>query len=465
MLFKSRLDADIQSTQELIVFCHALERVLLPLPKSYEDAQDVARSEFSLTGQLVFEAHDIPGHEGSPVRIHKAAWEGISPTLPSVTVKPASISSPAPVARPRPPETLSSGSRRISSQKRMSMTGPPPTTRLSGVPTTLAPAARIVERQSLSARKSPFLTSSAQFPSMPAYKEPGPSSYKSSPPSRQSPATTPAPAAIEELEDDEEEVRLLSPKKKNTRPRILSDYGLEQAEESDEASEDAPKAGAESGDEEEEFDQLEDADFTLSVGPSGRSQPRTSKASRASSASIVELDGPPAGWAEKTERSPSVRQLDGTLSPPEPKVKMEKIEPKLERAPSRSQGIADSRAPAESHSTASQSQSQPQLAGKSDESFLIMIEYADDPDSRSLFKTRARHTVSKVLMQACRTFELQAYYHSARLVLVVEEEDVDTGEVAFRRKHTCGRHETMGEAGAEPDARFLVEIAEEDEDA
>ena len=36
MLFKSRLDADIQSTQELIVFCHALERVLLPLPKSYE---------------------------------------------------------------------------------------------------------------------------------------------------------------------------------------------------------------------------------------------------------------------------------------------------------------------------------------------------------------------------------------------------------------------------------------------
>ena len=36
MLFKSRLDADIQSTQELIVFCHVQERVLLPLPKSYE---------------------------------------------------------------------------------------------------------------------------------------------------------------------------------------------------------------------------------------------------------------------------------------------------------------------------------------------------------------------------------------------------------------------------------------------
>ena len=69
-------------------------------------------------------------------------------------------------------------------------------------------------------------------------------------------------------------------------------------------------------------------------------------------------------------------------------------------------------------------QSQP----KSDESFLIMIEYADDPDSRTLFKTRARHAVSKVLMQACRTFGLEAYYRSARLVLVVEEEN-DEGEV------------------------------------
>lgn len=279
--------------------------------ETFQDAQDVARSEFSLTGRLIFEANDIPGHEGSPVRIHKAAWEGISAILPSVTVKLATTASPAPAARPRPPETLSSGSRRISSQKRMSMTGPPPT-RLSSLPTTLAPAARIVDRQSLSARKSPFPTSSSQFPSMPAYKEPGPSSYKSSPPSRQSLATTPAPAAIEELDNDEEEVRLLSPKKKNTRPRILSDYGVEQAEETDEASEGAPKAGVES--DEEEFDQLDDADFTVSAGPSGRSQPRSSKASRTSSASIVELDGPPAGWTEKVERSPSVRQLDGTRS-------------------------------------------------------------------------------------------------------------------------------------------------------
>ena len=229
-------------------------------------------------------------------------------------VKLANSSSPVGVARPRPSEALSSGSRRLSSQKRMSMVGPPPI-RLSGGSSTLAPAARIVERQSLSARKSPFPTSSPQFPSMQGYKEPGPSSYKSSPPSRQSPVPspvpTPAPAPIGELDDDEEEMRLLSPKKKNTRPRIMSDYGVDQAAETDEAPENERRMSAESGAYEEEFDRLDDAEFVTSVGPAGRSQPRTSKASRTSSASIVELDGPPAGWTDKVERAHPVRQLDG----------------------------------------------------------------------------------------------------------------------------------------------------------
>ncbi len=462
----------------------------------------MARSEFSLTGELIFETHDIPGYEGSPIRIHKAAWAGISPTLPTVTVKPAThTSSPAAVARPRPPETLSSGSRRISAQKRMSMTGPP-LTRLSATATAnmLAPAARIVERQSLSARKSPFPTTSPQFPgAMPAYKEPGPSSYKSSPPSRQAPAATPDAAAIEELDDDhddhdEEDVRLLSQKKKkNTRPRILSDYGFEE-EAAEMMTVDEPlKADESASGDEDEFDQLDDADFTVSAGPSTRSQPRASKGSRTSGASIVELDGRPAGWADKAERTHFVRQLDGACCfacvceyvcvcadgsaapPPEPKVKVkaEKIEPKLERAPSGSQGrgrllshpstsLADRAVSTRTDSFPAESQ--PGAAKSADESFLVMIEYAENPDSRSLFKTRARHTVSKVLMQACRTFELQAYYHSARLVLVAEQVDEETGEVEYRRKHTCGRHETMGEAGAEPDARFLVEIVEDEED-
>lgn len=48
-----------------------------------------------------------------------------------------------------------------------------------------------------------------------------------------------------------------------------------------------------------------------------------------------------------------------------------------------------------------------------------MIEYNDDPESRSLFKTRGRHMVSKVLMQACRTFGLEDYYSRYRINVFV----------------------------------------------
>ncbi|TBU41219.1 hypothetical protein BD309DRAFT_1002612 [Dichomitus squalens] len=433
MLFKSRIDAEDRSTQELIIFCHAHERVLLPLPKTYEEAQQVARNEFSLSGELVFETDDLHGFEGTLVRIHQAAWKGISPVIRSVTVKVANASSPATAGPPRPSESLSSGSRRLSSQKRMSVGGSAPIPR-SGAPSTLAPAPRIVERQSVSARKTPVPTS---LPKVSPHKDASP---RGSPPSRHSAVPTPPPAKTDELQDDEEdEVRIVSPRKKSARPRVMSDYGVDQTE-TDELLDDTRNWKASGSD--EEFDQLEDADFA-SAGPSMRSQTRPSKAPRTSGGSIVELDGPPAGWTDKAEGSSRARQLDAPRPEP-PRVKTEKKEIKLEPALSRSE---------EPRPT----QSQP----KSDESFLIMIEYADDAESRTLFKTRARHAVSKVLMQACRTFGLEAYYRSARLVLVVEEENGE-GEVVYRRQYACAKDETMGEAGAEPNARFLVEIVDDE---
>lgn len=53
--------------------------------------------------------------------------------------------------------------------------------------------------------------------------------------------------------------------------------------------------------------------------------------------------------------------------------------------------------------------------------------------------------------------------NSAQLVLLVEEEDED-GELTFQRRYACGRDETMVEAGAEPNARFIVEIEYDDDD-
>ncbi|KAJ3006565.1 hypothetical protein NUW54_g3888 [Trametes sanguinea] len=132
----------------------------------------------------------------------------------------------------------------------------------------------------------------------------------------------------------------------------------------------------------------------------------------------------------------SQAETDGTRADqqPSPKIKVEKVQGKA--APAHPEAIATT-----------------QSQGTSDESFLVMIEYDKKPDSPSLFKTRGRHMVSKVLMQACRTFEIEEFYDKARLVLLV-----DDGEQVYRS--VCRRNATMAEAGAEPDARFIVEIDE-----
>lgn len=52
---------------------------------------------------------------------------------------------------------------------------------------------------------------------------------------------------------------------------------------------------------------------------------------------------------------------------------------------------------------------------------------------------------------------------SARLVLIVEEPDED-GEIVFQRRYVCDREGTMGEAGAEPNSKFIVEIEYEHEE-
>ncbi|KAJ8468788.1 hypothetical protein ONZ51_g9429 [Trametes cubensis] len=122
--------------------------------------------------------------------------------------------------------------------------------------------------------------------------------------------------------------------------------------------------------------------------------------------------------------------------------------------------IKTEKVPVKAAKQSSQSQSEEvpssQPQGRSDESFLIMIEYEKDPEGRSLFKTRGRHMVSKVLMQACRTFGIEQQYDNARLVLLVEDEDDVYRSV-------CNRSDTMAQAGAEPNARFVVEIADQDD--
>ena len=118
-----------------------------------------------------------------------------------VSVKLSTVQAAIPVARPRPSEALGSGSRRMSSQKRMSVVGATPLRLANGSVISAVPA---VERQSLSARKAPVLSTSPRPSSIiSSYKEPGPSVVRS-PPSARNIATPPPTSKIEELDEEEE---------------------------------------------------------------------------------------------------------------------------------------------------------------------------------------------------------------------------------------------------------------------
>ncbi|EMD32998.1 hypothetical protein CERSUDRAFT_77046 [Gelatoporia subvermispora B] len=92
------------------------------------------------------------------------------------------------------------------------------------------------------------------------------------------------------------------------------------------------------------------------------------------------------------------------------------------------------------------------------ESFLVQIHYsgaaAAGEDEQLLFKTRGRHVVGKVLLQACRTFGIEDLYDRAQLQLVC---DADQGEDEPEIL-PCPRHETMARVGATPGSRFLLVI-------
>ncbi|KAI0351961.1 hypothetical protein OH77DRAFT_827251 [Trametes cingulata] len=475
MLFQSSLNPDIKSTQDLIVLCHEQERVLVPLPKTYEDAQKCARDVFSLAGDVTFETSSLRGSVDVRVRIHSTAWEGVSPILDTVLVK----SQDGPVALPRRSEVLSSTSRRLSSQKR-AVAGPSAVPiRLSSVAAPRSPAG---VHHTSSAKKAPVVASSSRTDSSTASvgssssKKPHASTSKATqkaPQADHAPARSPAkatappktPEESEKDDEDEENIRIVSPTKKRVnRPRILSDYGLQPEEHADDGAVDASNSDASV---EEEYDELEDTEFISAAPPAAKAPSSSSAQTRATSAvkppstvrsangngSLVQLDALPEARPVKEER-----QREAS-----PKVKIEKMQaPKSTPTPaSQSQGehLPHCSNAHRSDELLDTAPSQSQGSGKSDESFVIMIEYNDDPESRSLFKTRGRHMVSKVLMQACRTFGLAEYYDSARLVLLVEDEE--EGQVY---RSVCNRNDTMAQAGAEPNARFVVEIQEGEED-
>ncbi|KAH9922118.1 uncharacterized protein B0H18DRAFT_1185968 [Fomitopsis serialis] len=95
-----------------------------------------------------------------------------------------------------------------------------------------------------------------------------------------------------------------------------------------------------------------------------------------------------------------------------------------------------------------------------DERFVVIIEYDDgsDEETQTMFKTRGRHTVSKVLMQACRTFGIEELYDKTQLVLAIDTEE--DGEIVEHR-FMCPKDETMANVGAVAESRFIVQVEDD----
>ncbi|CDO69433.1 hypothetical protein BN946_scf184791.g28 [Trametes cinnabarina] len=428
MLFQSHIYPDVKSTQELVVFRYEQERVLVPLPKTYEDAQNCVKDIFNIQGDVAFETADLHGSIGAPVRIHNAAWQGISSVLHSVSVvKPTngpehSLPVIVGVAASPPP--------RISAQKRANISLNAGPSRLATV-AAKSPASASVKK-AFSKPPSPrtnAATGGSQpavaivSPRVPTVKAPKPKPKRAPSPPPAAVVKTPEPSDDEE----EQETRILSPTKKRVqRPRVLSDYGVDEPEISDEPAEE--QAESEHGEAEE--DELDDTEYASAAAPPAKQAPPPSSSKGRAPAKFK-----PASSAKSTKVSTA--ELDDMHSElrQSPRVKIEKGQ------------VAQTSQSQSEEVTTSQTQ------GQSDESFLVMINYEKSPDGPSLFKTRGRHMVSKVLMQACRTFDIEQYYDRARLVLLV-----DDGDEVYRSE--CRRNVTMAEAGAEADARFVVEIDE-----
>ncbi|KAI0827765.1 hypothetical protein BC628DRAFT_1317873 [Trametes gibbosa] len=456
MLFRSAVHDDHKSSQDLIVLCHAEERVLIPLPKSYEDAQSRAMDVFQLEGNIVFETNELPGLAGLPVRIHGTAWEGISPVLSCVTVQVVAAEASVAISA----EAVGNSTHHISTQKRVGgsttrpIRGPslasnsngsephytarniPPAASSSRVvaPTVTPPN---IGGSSMSRGKTVQSTPKTSLP-LNNLKALSNASGSTKPPAPAKPppyAQTPEPHSDEE--EEEEATRIISPTKKRvTRPRILSDQ-------EDEPEDTISARRSDAAEEEEESDELEDAEY-ISAAPPVAKTPSSSHSIQGPALSTVKLP------ASSRSGSRPLVQLDPLPSTKRPLDSGSSPKVKLEKA------LSKPVTPLSQETAPSQSQ------GKSDESFVIMIEYNEDPESRSLFKTRGRHMVSKVLMQACRTFGIEDYYDSARLVLLFEIED--GGETVVYRS-VCNNDETMAQSGAERDARFVVEIVDGDDNA
>ncbi|PCH35664.1 hypothetical protein WOLCODRAFT_166401 [Wolfiporia cocos MD-104 SS10] len=410
----------VRSTEHLVVLCHGHDRVLVPLPATYEDVIRLARAEFRLADEheLRLFTRDLSGSvERQDVRITAQAWLIIRHVLPAIYVE---IFNPA--AAP--------------SAGRTSMAPAQVVTHEMGavLPSSVVPAAmRRLSRMSLGVPKLASPSASISRTSISHHK---------------SGSDDDDEGRMPFIDDEaEEEVRIGSKGKRNIeRSRVLSD-----AEEEDEADGDEEEQQVEAEDDarmEEDEDELmgsvREEESTRATPPQKQLEEEIGNRSLPSSASKPPYSAREPRRSSMAHQRSSPRQSN--LTPI--KVKQENLS--TSTTPSRSKPKSESNPPA---ATPRKSEAKPE-----NDRLLVTVHLPSAPggDDTMLFKTRGRHPVSKVLLQACRTFKIEDMYKRARLVMIMEADDQHGGYVEHHIP--CAPDDTMARAGAQEDSFFIIEI-------
>ncbi|KAL6305100.1 hypothetical protein BKA93DRAFT_779941 [Sparassis latifolia] len=410
MLFQSSYDPTLKSTQQLIVFCHADQRCLLPLPQSFEDALEIVRDEFGLKGVLQLETQDLSGWDGQRVKIHGGAWKGIAELLRSVSVREVKND----MSESVPQGHIISRLSKASASRRLSSRVISPKSVGSNVQQQLTPSSSVSSR---GGRNSP-VPRGHEGDNAESGDEPDSAAEKG----RRSPTHVSS-----DEENVDEDMDKAVPKDEEGDVENYPDAPQGEAA-------DIPQPHAE---EERELTPLRVEHVSRVFQREDRAAPSRSRSSVSSQSRPQEkpLKSSAEGVKDKAENV-KVKAEDARVKA---KVKTEKVSVALAQAQSQSQ-----------------SESQSQDGPSADDRFLISVGYGDGEES--LFKTRGRHLVSKVLMQACRTSGIEHLYNRAHMVLIVEtEEDGETMEHRF----LCSNEDTMARAGAESRSRFVIHIDED----
>ncbi|KAF9807925.1 hypothetical protein IEO21_08020 [Rhodonia placenta] len=470
MLFTSVIDPTVKSSQQLIIVRYGMTRILVPLSESYEEMQAVAAREFGLVGRLDLFTDQIQGSASEKIKIHEDAWKGISPLLGSISV-----------------ENVNANARR-SSAGRQSLLPSRVVVHEAGaaLPAEVVSTNRRVSRLSFAAAPSGSASAKAALPPSGVFN---PASVNAS--LSHAPAEEEANASYvtniddEEEEDELEEELMLSSPKKSRRPRVYSD----DEEEHDEAKEEPEEEPDEVKEEPEETQKyglvkerspsVEFADSYVSEPLAARDERRVSPVHEPELKASRERQPPPPSpkssashksMTLSAERRPDVfskqarTQKEPTRSASRSVKAQDLAEVRPEKISASKERLSQGHAPptvVQSQSRATESfQPREDEVGPNDR-FVVIVEYDDGAgteENQMMFKTRGRHTVSRVLLQACKTFGIEDLFPMARLVLIVDVEDGD--EIVEHRFH-CALEDTMARAGAKPEARFAIEIDEE----